>query len=76
MLVYLLVDVTALRYVRFFTLIEAASCIVSACSIILSIFLCQRLLTTPVITQSMNDMMNYLLLLPAMACAYMAYDLW
>merc|ERR1711871_220886 len=36
-----------------------------------SLYLCYRILTSPVITQSMNDIISYLLLIPIGGCASM-----
>jgi hypothetical protein len=40
--------------------------------ILISIYLCFKILTAPVITASMNDVINYLLLLPMCGCLGMA----
>lgn len=58
------------------TLTEGIVCVWNLVIIAISIYLCHRLLTSAVLTQSMNDMMNYLLLLPAVGCAVIAYYIW
>jgi hypothetical protein len=40
--------------------------------ILLSIYVCYRIVTAPVITQSMNDIINYLLFIPMGGCVGMA----
>ena len=49
--------------------------IVTIVLIFLSIYMCFKILTPPVITQSMNDIMNYLLLLPMAACIGLSWYL-
>jgi hypothetical protein len=44
--------------------------------IVASIYICSRILTTPVITESMNDVINYLLLVPILLCIVMGLYLW
>lgn len=41
-----------------------------------SVYTSYRILTSPVITQSMMDVINYLLLLPIAGCLYEAYTFW
>lgn len=43
----------------------------------LSMYICTNILTSTVITQSMNDSINYLLMLPIGACSGLGfYTLW
>lgn len=46
--------------------------IINLALILLSIYLCFKILTAPVITQSMNDIINYLLVLPMCGCIGLA----
>ena len=46
--------------------------IINLALILLSIYMCFTILTAPVITQSMNDVINYLLLLPMGGCIGLA----
>jgi hypothetical protein len=41
-----------------------------------TIYLCFCILTKAVITESMNDVINYLLVLPIAGCTGMAYYMW
>lgn len=49
--------------------------IVTIILIFVSIYMCFKILTPPVITQSMNDIINYLLLLPMAACVGLSWYL-
>lgn len=42
--------------------------IINLIVILISIYMCYRIITAPVITQSMNDVINYLLLIPISGC--------
>ena len=56
-----------------------AQTIVSVCIvaiIFMAIFLCYRVLTAPVITESMNDIINYLLVLPISAAFGLTWYMW
>lgn len=67
---------TSLIWGRQITLGQA---IVSICDLLLiggSLFFCYRLLKRNVIAQSMNDVINYLLVLPIGGCVGIAYYLW
>lgn len=46
--------------------------IINLLLIFLSIYMCFKILTAPVITQSMNDVINYLLILPMCGCIGLA----
>jgi hypothetical protein len=51
--------------------------IINICQIALSMYICTNILTSSVITKSMNDTINYLLMLPITACAGLGvYTLW
>ena len=59
------------------TLSEGIVGIMNLVMIFASLYLCYRILTSPVITQSMNDIISYLLLIPIGGCAGMgAYLSW
>ena len=59
-----------------FLTIEAIVCLSNIGLILCSLYLCYRILTPPVITQSMNDIMNFLLILPVIACGLVARYIW
>ena len=66
----------ALTWGKQLTLIQASVCLLNIVQILGSVFLCVRILTAPVITQSMNDVINYLLLLPIGGCAGTGAYIW
>jgi hypothetical protein len=59
-----------------FTLVPAVVGIFILGATVLTIYLCFRILTRAVITESMNDIINYLLILPIAGCAGMGYYMW
>lgn len=61
---------------RLLMLVEAIVTVSNIGLILFSLYLCYRILTIPVLTESMNDIMNFLLLLPAIACSYVADYTW
>ncbi len=58
------------------TLIQGIICISDIVLIGWCLFLCYRIMREQVIVKSMNDVINYLLLLPIAACTGMAYYMW
>ncbi len=58
------------------SVVQASVCIVDILLIIWSIYIVHGILTSPVITQSMNDIINYLLFLPIGGCIGIATYLW
>ena len=62
----------ALKLGQTIILVQGVVSVVNMCEIVASLFLCWRILTSPVITQSMNDIINYLQLVPIGGCAGMA----
>jgi hypothetical protein len=66
----------AVNYGQVLTLIQGSVCIVILLLIGLSIYICQTIITAPVITQSMNDVINYLLLLPIAGSIGISVYLW
>jgi hypothetical protein len=70
-------ETAALLWGRQITLAQGIVGIINILEIASSLYLCYRILTLPVITQSMNDVINYLLLIPIGGCAGMgAYLSW
>lgn len=59
----------ALLWGRQVTLAQGVVGVINIVLITSSLYLCYRILTSPVITQSMNDIINYLLLIPIGGCA-------
>lgn len=66
----------ATAFGQMLTLIQGGVCILIICLIAICIYNCQRILTNEVITQSMNDTINYLLLLTICGSIGMTYYLW
>ena len=66
----------ALEWGALSMLVEAIICVSNIGLILLSMYLCWRILTTSVITQSMNDIMNFLLVIPIVACSLVTSNLW
>ena len=64
--------VTAQHFAQSVTLSLGLVGIINLALILLSIYMCYTILTAPVITQSMNDVINYLLLLPMCGCVGLA----
>ena len=64
-------EAEALNWGEQITLAEGIVGTVNVTMIAASLFLCYRILTLPVITQSMNDIISYLLLIPIGGCAGM-----
>jgi len=62
-------EARALTWSRNIILAEGIVAIINLAEIAASLFLCYRILTSPVITQSMNDIINYLQLIPIGGCA-------
>ena len=67
------VVVLQVRWSTQLTLIQAVASVFVLAIILMTIYLCFRILTKAVITESMNDIINYLLLLPIAGCSGMAY---
>lgn len=67
---------SATTYGRYLALGQASAATLILLVIMITIFICYRMLTVVVITESMNDIINYLLLLPIGACISMAIALW
>jgi hypothetical protein len=59
----------ALQWGRRIILAEGIVSLINLCEIGASLFLCYRILTSPVIGQSMNDVINYLQIIPIAGCA-------
>ena len=59
-----------------FTLVEASVGVLNVSEIVFSLYLCFKILTLPVIHESMNDVVNYLLAIPVAACCGLTYYLW
>lgn len=57
-------------------LVEGIICICSIGLILISLYFCVKILTSTVITQSMNDIMNFLLIIPTVACGLVSRNLW
>jgi hypothetical protein len=66
----------AVNFGRLLTLIVASVALVNIVIILITIYICYRILTREVITQSMNDIINYLLLLPMAGCIGLSIYLW
>lgn len=66
----------AVQWGSFLTLIQGIICIADLVLICGCLFLCFKIMKEQVITQSMNEVINYLLLLPIGACAGLAYYMW
>ncbi len=66
----------AVLWCRFLTLIQGIIFIADLVLISGCLYLCYRIMKEQVITQSMNDVINYLLLLPIGACAGLSYYMW
>ena len=62
--------------IRLFTLIQGIVGIFNVLEIAWSIYLCYHLLSAPVISQSMNEVINYLLMMPIGACLGLGDYLW
>ena len=58
------------------TLVQGIVCIADLVLIGWCLFLCYRIMKEQVIVKSMNDVINYLLLLPIAACAGLSYYMW
>lgn len=61
------------KWAQTISLALASVSIINLCIIALTIFICYRILTAPIITESMNDMINYFLLLPIIGCGSMGW---
>lgn len=57
---------------KFLSLTQAAVCIANVLLIIWCVIIVRGILTSPVITQSMNDVINYLLVIPIAGCIVIA----
>lgn len=66
----------ALNWGSLAMLVEGIVCVSNIGLILFSLFLSYRILTSTVITQSMNDIMNVLLLMPTLACGLVARNMW
>jgi len=66
----------AVQWGSFLTLIQGIICITDLVLICGCLYLCFKIMKEQVITQSMNEVINYLLLLPIGACAGLAYYMW
>lgn len=66
----------AVTYSRNYTLAQAIVCGTQLVFIGFALFLCHRIITDAVLTQSMNEVINYLLILPIGASGSLAYYLW
>jgi hypothetical protein len=66
----------AVNYTTVLTIIQGCISIVILLLIGWSMYICLTIVTSPVITQSMNDVINYLLLLPIIGSAVVASKLW
>lgn len=58
------------------TLTQAIVCAAELGLIAIALALCHRIITDQVLTQSMNEVINYLLILPIAASSSLAYYLW
>ena len=61
---------------QIFTIAQGSLCVLIVLCLCWSIYLCVSLITSPVLTQSMNDIINYLLIIPICGSTGMAYYLW
>jgi hypothetical protein len=68
--------VDALNWGSLAMLVEGIVCLSNIGLILFSLYLSYRILTSSVITQSMNDIMNFLLVLPTLACGLVARNMW
>jgi hypothetical protein len=66
----------AIGFAQRVILAQNITSIVNLFIIFLTIFICARMLTAPVITESMNDIINYLLVLPITGAFVMSWYLW
>jgi len=66
----------AVNWGRTITLTQATISIVDVCLIGLSLYLCKEILRSDKIAKTMNDTINYLLMLPIGGCCGLAYYLW
>ena len=66
----------AIVWSKLLTLVEATVCALNCVEIVFSMWLCFKILTLPVIHESMNDVINYLLAIPIAACVGLAFYLW
>ena len=64
------------RNVRLLTISQASVAALNVVQIVGSIYLSYRILTGPIISQSMNEFINYLLILPIAVCLGLADYLW
>jgi hypothetical protein len=62
----------AVEWSRQITLAQAVICAVELLLVIINLALCHRIITDQVLTQSMNEVINYLLILPIGACVGLA----
>lgn len=67
---------SALKWGTLSMLAEGIVCLSNIGLILISLYYCVKILTPAVITQSMNDIMNFLLIIPIVACALVARNLW
>ena len=66
----------AVEWCRQLSLVQAIIFGTEAGLCLIALALCHRIITDQVLTQSMNEVINYLLLLPIGTCAGLAYYLW
>ena len=57
-------------------LVISIICVVTSVIIIAAQYLCYYIITAPILSESMNDIINYLLVLPVACCFLMAWYLW
>lgn len=57
-------------------LVISIICTITACIIIIALYLCFHILTAPIIYESMNDIINYMLILPVVGCLVVAWYMW
>ena len=69
-------EASAIEWGGLLMFVEAIVCLGNIGLILFSLYLCYKILTYPVITQSMNDIMNFLLVLPLVACGVITNYLW
>lgn len=66
----------AVSYTTVLTIMQGLLAILILLLIGWSMYICLTIITSPVITQSMNDVINYLLLIPIVGSAAVAVNLW
>ncbi len=57
-------------------IVQASICAFDLVAVFFSMYICYDLITPSVLTQSMNDIINYLLLIPIAGCGFLCWYLW